>query len=74
MDAGNRQAKPETRRETRRELSGMQLELMCVNCNGLLSNDDGSTYCRECKPWLVGEQPGRAGRGRTRAARAQRRK
>jgi hypothetical protein len=70
MDADNRQAKPETRRKQ----SDSQLELLCVNCNGLLSADDGSTYCRECKPWLVGAQPGRAGRGRTRIVRSQRRK
>lgn len=70
MDAGNRQARPETRREQ----AGTQLELLCVNCNSLLSTDDGSTYCRECKPWLVGAQPGRGGRGRTRAVRPQWRK
>ena len=70
MSADNGQAKPETRRKQ----SDTQLELLCVNCNGLLSADDGSTYCRECKPWLVGAQPGSAGRSRTRAESSQRRK
>ena len=74
MDAGKRQTRPETRPETRRELSGTQLELLCVNCNGLLSSNDGSTYCRECMPWLVGAQTGRVDRSRTRAARSQWRK
>jgi len=57
------QVEPETRPETRRELPGTQLELLCVNCNGLLSADNELIYCRECRPWLVGAQPGRGGRG-----------
>lgn len=68
------QVEPETGPETRRKHSDSQLELLCVNCNGLLSADNGSTYCRACTPWLVGEQPGRADRSRTRAVRSQRRK
>ena len=55
MDADTRQTRPETRREQ----SDTQLELLCVNCNGFLSGDDGSTYCRECKPGgLAGDVPG----------------
>jgi hypothetical protein len=60
--------------ETRPEQAGTQLEMMCVNCNGLLSDNNGLIYCRECKPWLVGAHTGRAGRRRTRAVRSQRRK
>jgi hypothetical protein len=37
MDADNGQARPETRRKQ----SDTQLELLCVNCNGLLSGDGG---------------------------------
>lgn len=69
MDADNAYAKPETRPEQ----PGTQLELLCVNCNGLLSSDGGSIYCRVCMPWLNGLQPERAGGRRARAVRSQQR-